>query len=71
MRNDCNNKKLFTEIKWYIHAMAVRYGQLVNHLFYHRNAFKTVRKFFNFSAIPFSTDQENGVVQENVKSQQY
>ena len=45
MRNDCNNKKLFTEIKWYIHAMAVRYGQLVNHLFYHRNAFKTVRKF--------------------------
>ena len=51
--------------------MAVRYGQLVNHLFYHRNAFKTVRKFRDFSSIPFSTDQENGVVEENVKSQQH
>ena len=51
--------------------MAVRYGQLVNHLFYHRNAFKTVRKFRDFSSISFSTDQENGVVQKNVKSQQH
>ena len=51
--------------------MTVRYGQLVNHLFYHRNAFKTVRKFRDFSSIPFSTDQENEVVQENVKSQQH
>ena len=51
--------------------MAVRYGQLINHLFYHRNAFKTVRKFRDFSSIPFSTDQENGVVEENVKSQQH
>ena len=51
--------------------MAIRYGQLINHLFYHRKAFKTVRKFRDFSSIPFSTDQEKGVVQENVKSQQH
>ena len=51
--------------------MTVRYGQLVNNLFNYRNAFKTVRKFRDFSSIAFSIDQENRVVQENAKSQRH